>query len=35
MYGKKGVGKTRLVEEAAKYLGYRYLYNEGIYKIDL
>ena len=35
VYGDCGAGKTRLVEEAAKYLGYRYLYTEGIYKIDL
>ena len=35
VYGNKGAGKTRFVEEAAKYLSYRYLYREGIYKIDL
>ena len=35
VFGSKGVGNTRLVQEVAMYLRYRYFYASGIYKIDL
>lgn len=35
IWGTKGVGKTRLVTQAAHYLRYRYMFGEGILYIDL
>ena len=34
-HGKSGIGKTRHVYEAASYLKYRYLFNKGVYMLDL
>ena len=35
VYGNKGVGKTRVVQEVTEYLRYRFKYQNGIFKIDL
>ena len=34
-HGRSGIGKTRHVYEAASYLKYRYLFNKGVYMLDL
>jgi hypothetical protein len=35
VYGQKGVGKSRIVEEAAEFLRQRNYFDQGIFKIDL
>lgn len=35
LYGEEGIGKTRLVIEAAGYLSEREIFKEGVYYIDL
>ena len=35
VYGHVGIGKTRLVFEAASYLKHRYNFNKGVYMLDL
>jgi len=35
LYGEEGIGKTRLVIEAAQYLSEREIFKEGVYYIDL
>ena len=35
VYGKVGIGKSRLVFEVASYLKYRYHFSQGVYMLDL
>lgn len=35
LYGDKGIGKTRLVQEVAMHLRFRLYFSSGIYRIDL
>lgn len=35
LYGDKGVGKTRLVQEVAMHLRFRLYFSSGIFRIDL